>query len=164
MIRKNQRGQKRKLKALLRNIMQIEPFINSECKYECFRVPCGIFISSHKTSGKIKTEFCKAWLDKTAEIISKKPCNIPFCKVFAILDEGDLWRSQINIFYDENYYNSFWSRNSEEQKWSPIIKEGRSFLQKRNIKSNLKEKGYIETINDVDYHRKTTLWFYGDID
>lgn len=160
---KKQRGQKRKLKALHNNINQIQPFQNTDYQYEHFHVPSGQFISSPKTSGKIKTAFCKAWLDKTAEIIEQKPCGLSFCKVVAVIDEINLWNSQIIIFYDENYYNSFWLRDSIEQTWDPIEKQCMSFIQKRHIESSLKEKGYYETITDLDFTHKTVLWFYGDI-
>lgn len=160
---KKQRGQKRKLRALHNNIRQIHPFQNTDYQYEHFHVPCNQFISSPKTSGKIKTAFCKAWLDKTAKIIEQKPCGISFCKVIAVIDALDLGNSQIIIFYDENYYNSFWLRNSTEQTWAPIIKQGMSFIQERHIESSLKEKGYYETITDLDFTHKTVLWFYGDI-
>lgn len=151
------------MKALRNNINQICPFQNTDYKYEHFHVSCGRFISSPKTSGKIKTAFCKAWLDKTAEIIEQKPCALPFCKVVAVIDELDFWNSQIIIFYDESYYNSFWLRDSTEQTWNPIVKKSMSFIQKRQIKSNLKEKGYYETITDLNSINKTILWFYGDI-
>ena len=160
---KKQRGQKRKLKALLNNINQICPFQNTDCQYEHFHVPSGQFISSPKTRGKIKTAFCKAWLDKTAEIIEQKPSGLPFCRVVALIDEVDLWESQIIIFYDKNYYDSFWSRDSVEQTWVPIVKQGMSFIQCRHIDTSLKEKGYYETIIDLDFIHKTRLWFYGDV-
>ena len=160
---KKQRGQKRKLRVLHKNINQICPFQNTDGQYEHFHVPSGQFISSPKTRGKIKTAFCKAWLDKTAEIMDQKPCGLSFCKVVALIDEFDLWESQIIIFYDEDYYNSFWSRDSVAQTWDPIFKEGMSFIQCRHIDSNLKEKGYYETITDRDVTQKTRLWFYGDV-
>ena len=115
-----------------------------------------------KHTEKLK-QFCNAWLDKTAEIVEKKPNHLSFCKVVALIDEFNLWESQIIIFYDKNYYSSFWSRNSIEQSWYPIDKDGLSFLQERNINSNLKEKGYIETVNEDEYSHKTKLWFYGEI-
>ena len=161
---KKQRGQKRKIRVLLNNINQIYPFQNTDCEYEHFHVPLSRFISSSKTSGKIKTAFCKAWLDKTAEIIEHKLNCFPFCKVVAVLDELALGNSQIIIFYDESHYNSFWLRDSNEQTWHPITKQGKSFIQERHIVSALKEKGYYETIIDEDFTSKTTLWFYGDID
>lgn len=160
---KKQRGQKRKLKSLLNNINEICPFQNTGCQYEHFHVPSSQFISSPKTRGKIKTAFCKAWLDKTAEIIEQKPCGLSFCKVIALIDESDLWESQIIIFYDKNYYESFWSRDSVEQTWAPIFKEGMSFIQCRHIDTSLKEKGYYETIIDIDFTHQTRLWFYGDV-
>ena len=160
---KKQRGQKRKLNALLRNIYQIQPFQNTDCQYEHFHVPCSQFISSPKTYGRIKTQFCKAWLDKTAEIMEQKPDYLSFCKVVAVIDEFDLWESQIIIFYDKKYYNSFWSRTSGEQIWNLIENQGKSFIQERHIESSLKEKGYHEIIDDFEYSRRTTLWFYGDV-
>ena len=161
------RGQGRKYKRLLKYIAEIEPYIDKEeieewgCEH--FHVPCSQFISSPKTSRKIKTTFCKVWLDKTAEIIEQKPCNLSFCKVIAVIDELDFWNSQIIIFYDENYYNSFWLRDSNEQTWDPIVNSNMSFIRKRHLESNLKEKGYYETITDLDFTYKTILWFYGDI-
>ena len=163
MKHKKQRGQKRKLNALLSNINQIQPFENTDCQYEHFHVPCSQFISSPKTYGRIKTQFCRAWLDKTAEIIEQKPNHLSFCKVVAVINEFDLWESQIIIFYDPKYYNSFWSRTSCEQIWQSIENQGKSFVQERHIELSLKEKGYLEIIKDFDYSHKTILWFYGDV-
>ena len=159
---KKQRGQRRKIKNLLFNIERITPFIDTDDRYEHFHVPSDPFISSPKTSGKTKTTFCRAWLQKTAEIIDQKPKDIPFCKVVAVIDKGDLWESQIIIFYDEDYYNSFWERSSTEQTWLPIDSDTRSFSKERNIKTSLKEKAYIEILSDEDIQRKTVLWFYGE--
>ena len=80
----------------------------------------------------------------------------------AVIDEGDLWESQIIVFYDEDYYYSFWERNSTEQTWLPIDSDTRSFSKERNIKTSLKEKAYIEILSDEDIQRKTVLWFYGE--
>lgn len=81
----------------------------------------------------------------------------------AVIDEFDFWESQIIVFYDNDYYDSFWQRDSDEQIWSPIVKQGMSFIQEHHIESNLKEKGYYEVITDTDYNKKTILWFYGDL-
>ena len=163
MRHKKERGQRRKLKALIKNINQIHFLNNTNEPYEYYSVPSDQFISSSKTSSKIKTEFCKAWLDKTAEIIEQKSCVQSFCKVVAVIDEFDLWASQIIIFYDEDYYESFWSRNTMEQTWKVIDREGMSFIKERHIETNLKEKGYFETGNDLEVIHKSILWFYGDV-
>lgn len=165
--RTKQRGQKRKLKNLIKNIAEIEPYQDTHSAYEHYHVPCGRFISSSKTSGKIKTAFCRAWLEKTAEIINNKPSNLNFCKIVALINETDLWDSQIIIFYDKNYYDSFWTRSSQYQTWT-LINPKKSFAKMRNIKTDLKEVFYFETILDEDYncvefYKKSKLWFYGEI-
>lgn len=160
---KKQRGQRRKLNALIENINQFAPFMDTNTPYEHFHVPCGQFISSSKTSAKVKTAFCKAWLQKTENLIKQKPSALPFCKVVAVIDENDLWESQIIIFYDKTYYNTFWTRNSPNQSWKPIEDHAKSFVKERNIKTELKEISYLETVLEVDFKNKSTLWFYGEI-
>lgn len=156
------RGQKRKLETLVRNIQLILPFEDTDSRYEHFHVPSGPFISSPKTSGKVKTAFCKVWLQKTEEILKQKPSDLPFCKVVAMIDERDLWESQIVVFYDENYYGSFWSRNTPGQAWTLMEDTTRSFVRERNIKTGLNEIGYLETISEIDFNKRSVLWFYGE--
>lgn len=163
MDKKKQRGQNRKLKSLLKNIKDIKPFEDTTVKYEHFHVPCGRFISSLQTNGKIKTAFCRAWLEKTAEIAKKKPTDLHFCKVVAMIDATDFWNSQIIIFYDKSYYDSFWIRNSSEQTWLSGKNDKLSFAQGRNIETQLKEQGYVEIISEPDFYKRSELWFYGDI-
>ena len=160
---KKERGQSRKLKALTENMHLFVPFEDTDIRYEHFHVPSGPFISSPKTSGKVKTAFCKVWLQKAEEIIKQKPSDLPFCKVVAIIDESDLWESQIVIFYDEKYYGAFWTRNTPEQTWALIEDPTKSFIKERNIKTQLNEIGYLETISGIDFNKKSVLWLYGEI-
>ena len=160
---KKERGQSRKLKALTENTHLFVPFEDTDIRYEHFHVPSGPFISSPKTSGKVKTAFCKVWLQKAEEIIKQKPSDLPFCKVVAIIDESDLWESQIVIFYDEKYYGAFWTRNTPEQTWAIIEDPTKSFIKERNIKTQLNEMGYLETISGIDFNKKSVLWLYGEI-
>ena len=160
MAEKKQRGQKRKLKALLKNISSITPFMNTSARYEHFHVPCSPFLSSSKTSGKVKTAFCSAWLKKAEEIAEKTPAELSFCKVVALINERDLWCSQIIIFYNQAYFEEFWERDCEEQRWIPMEKQMYSFIKGRGISTLLKEKGYTETVLDDGVLKKSNLWFY----
>ena len=101
--------------------------------------------------------------EKTEEFIKQKPATLPFCKVVAVINTGDLWNSQIIIFYDESYFNNFWVRNTEEQTWTHIATPSKSFIKKHNIKTELNEIGYTEIISDGDFYEISKLWFYGDI-
>ena len=148
MIRSKSRGHQRKFKRLLRWMDKIDPFKNAndlpfkdtEDSYEHFHVPCGPWLSKPKTSGKIKTAFCK---------------------VVAAITYPDVRESQIIIFYDEEYYNSFWDRKGPYQIWTRVD-DKRSFAKERGIMTKLPEIGYIEELNDEDYYTKSNIWFYGE--
>lgn len=163
MRESKQRGQHRRFKRLSERIGEIVPLFDPKVGRESFFVPSGRFISSPRTSGKLKTTFCRAWIRKTEEIIAQKPMNFPFCKVVAVIDVGDLWASRIVIFYDREYYCDFWKRNSAEQKWIPKD-ETESFVGERHIDTTLKEKGVTEIIFSAGIQKKNALWFYGDVD
>ncbi|MBQ6796694.1 MAG: hypothetical protein IJP10_01645 [Clostridia bacterium] len=62
MQRGKSRGQKRKLNALLKRMNAFEPFSKTGEAMEHFHVPCEEWLSMPKTSGKIKTEFCRKWI------------------------------------------------------------------------------------------------------
>ena len=164
--RKKQRGQRRKLRRLCSCIAELTPYIREEKIYEHFHVPCNEqFLDSYRTNGKVKTEFCKKWIEATEKFILKKPLKKTFCKVVAVLSIPKLWDSQIIIFNDENYYNSFWQRTDLYQKWIPIENIETSFAKKHNIATPLSEKGFYEIIVDEEngYISKNDLWFYGEL-
>lgn len=162
MDRKKQRGQHRKLKTMFSYIDQFKPFSQMDRGYEHFHVPSGMFIESSRTRGTIKTQFCRKWLNTTEMFISQKPTDIPFCKVIAVLSVPNYWSSQIIIFYDEDYYNSFWNRTGPEQFWIPV-KQEHSFCKERNISTSLQEICYHEKIVNDDGVFEDALWFYGEL-
>ena len=160
------RGQRRKFNRLLKNISEIEPYQDieeiNEWGYEHFHVPCPIWLDMPKTSSKIKTAFCKAWISKTEEILKAKPKELEFCKVVCGLCIPNLRDSQIIIFFDKKYYESFWDRHGGYQDWSKIS-NGLSLMRERNIVTDLKEIGFKETITDEDYTVVSHIWFYGEV-
>ncbi|MDE6767491.1 MAG: DUF3916 domain-containing protein, partial [Eubacterium sp.] len=79
------------------------------------------------------------------------------------IDTAGYWNSQIIIFYDEEYYKSFWQRTGPEQFWIPIEKS-KSFCKIRNITTTLPEIGYVEKIAEDNNIIQSELWFYGDVE
>ncbi|MDE6699500.1 MAG: DUF3916 domain-containing protein [Acetatifactor sp.] len=137
MNRKKQRGQYRKLKTMFKYMNRFIPFAQTDKTYEHFHVPSDMFLA-------------------------QKPADIPFCKVVAVLSVPHYWNSQIIIFYDESYFQSFWDRTGPEQFWTPV-KQGNSFCGSRNIATSLSEICYHERIvADQDVFEED-LWFYGDV-
>lgn len=97
--RKKVRGQRHKLRKLLRDIDGLTPFESESNRlYEHFHVPSGTWLNSPSTAGTVKTAFCKAWLEQCQRFIQAKPTNLSFCRVVAVLCEPLLGESQIVIF------------------------------------------------------------------
>ena len=160
------RGQRRKFKSLLKYIDKIEGYKDTDeinkWGFEHFHVPCPGWLDMPRTSSKIKTTFCKAWVKKTEEILKAKPGDLEFCKVVCCLCVPHYRDSQIIIFYNKKYYDSFFTRHNEYQDWT-VITDGRSFMNERHIVTDLKETGFIETMYDEDHTVKRDLWFYGEL-
>ena len=161
MWNKKVRGQRRKLKTLLRNMEKINADFSFEGEVRGLHVPSSPWIEMPKTYGKIKTEFCRKFIVKTEKIIEQKPSDIGFCKVICAITYPELWNSEIMIFRSEEYFKNFWDRNDSYQTWTKI--EGRSFATKRGIKTDLKEVGYIEDLVEEDYTHRSFIWFYGEL-
>ena len=143
--RKKVRGQRHKLRKLLRDIDGLTPFESESNRlYEHFHVPSGTWLNSPSTAGTVKTAFCKAWLEQCQRFIQAKPTNPSFCRVVAVLCEPLLGESQIVIFVNNN--------------------KGSSFTAKRGITTALTEMGYEETLLVDGKTIKSTLWFYGELD
>lgn len=162
--RKKSRGQERRFKALCRRIDEFVPYTETDRRYEHFHVPCDGFIEHPKTSSKIKTAFCRKWLEITQKFISEKPEGLDFCRVATAIYPEHLWDSQIIIFYDREYYDWFFTRNDiPNETWNPIKDSARSFANDRNIKTSLPERGYTHGYTEDDTYAEDNLWFYGEI-
>ncbi len=158
---KKQRGQGRKLKTLLNYIDEFIPFEETDGKYEHFHVPCcQSFINSPKTRAKIKTAFFRKWIETTEKFIEEsKIKKLPFCKVVAIICEEDLWDSEIIIFYDKNYYDTFFTRNNDCQTWTQI-KNKNSFIKQHGVSTRLTEVCISTKYIDDDYVYSSFMWCY----
>ena len=162
--RSKSRGQRRRLDALCRRIGEFVPFSETDRRYEHFHVPCDSFIDHPRTSPKIKTAFCRKWLEITQKFISEKPADFDFCRVAAAIYPDRLWDSQIIVFYDREYYDWFFTRDDiPNEIWTPIQDSAHSFANDRNIKTPLPERGYTHGYTEDDTYAEDEIWFYGEI-
>ena len=160
--KKKQRSQRRKLRKLLENIDRIVPEWASDRDMEHFHVPPPDFLDQAKVYGQIKTAFCRRWIEKTEQLIKAAPSD-RFCRIAAFIDLKSMQSSQIVIFYDKEYYDSFFERDNECQRWSIVT--ARSFAKERGIHTALHEIciDCREYDDDSSLVYETVMWCYGDV-
>lgn len=160
--RKKQRGQWKKLEALCIWMEELTPFLQMDQPFEHVHIQCAGLLNHPKTSGKLKTLFCQKTIEITEKWIAQKPTGIPFCRVVAMIETPNFENSQLIIFYDQTYFDSFWKRHDEEQTWIPMSNKY-SFSQSRGLKTALNEMGYHEVVIDEKERFESNLWFYGEL-
>ncbi len=76
----------------------------------------------------------------------------------------NLWDSQIIVFFGDEYFSNFFTRNTPEQKWEELP-PNRSIAKalKLTIPKNSTEKGYLEHIKDEDWESHSEIWFFGEL-
>jgi hypothetical protein len=164
-VRKRLRGKRQKLERLLAQIDAFEPFRCREQRYEHFHVPCcRQLLEGPGTRGWVQTAFCRKWLETAERFLAEKPADLPFCKVVAVLEWPGLWDSQLIIFYDSAYYDSFWDRQGPWQTWTPLPADAVPETCRRGIRTALRARGYAQCLRDEENGRefRDTLWFYGE--
>jgi hypothetical protein len=120
------------------------------------------FIDSLSTPNKLRKYCMKILIERTIHLLKKKPKQ-GFFKVVSAISLPDLFDSQIVVFFQKEYWDNFFNRNSDFQKWIPLPSK-RSLLKEINLNPPFQifEKGYKETITDEDFEHNGEIWFIGD--
>lgn len=95
---------------------------------------------------------------------ARKPDDLPFVRVVAVITLPKLFESSIDVFFDKTSYTAFTERSTVWQTWVALSPE-RSLLREWAIPEGLSlpERGYHETIRDEDYARDGEVWLLGDV-
>lgn len=159
--RKKIRGLKRKHILLKKRISQMCAFFpNEEEKYWHMSMPCSDLILDYpKVRRKYKINIVRFLIDQTEHLNSIKPTN-RFAKTVCCLPIEHLWNAQIIIFFDEDYYETFFNRKGEYQKWTEI--DIKNSIKKHGFVFNdlSKFRGYHEVINDDEDLFEQDIWFF----
>ena len=91
--RKKIRGQKRRLNALLRRIDELQIPAGRDDVMKHLHVPSSQWIEMPKTSGKVKTEFCRKWISKTEEFLRQMEDQEGFHRMARSLSGVHVWKS-----------------------------------------------------------------------
>jgi hypothetical protein len=167
--KKKVRGSRRKCNSIIKRINALTtnfPVDFQEESYWHVHLPAAQgFIDGNRTPGYVRRQVIQALVDSTKHLYDIKPRNIEFCKVVLVTEFDSIFDSQIIVFFSEDYYNNFFIRDSENQKWTLLQEECERISQWIiKIPDDFCIKGYLEEIIDEDYHYLGKLWFIGELD
>lgn len=125
------RGIKKKVKNLLESIYKnTSNYPNSDIYktgYVNYTLPCYQgFIDCTDQMTNVRQQTCQALIDSTQILIQQKPLHLKDTKVVLTLCLPNIWYSQITVFFDLQYYQAFFKRNSLYQTWLPVCLYGSS--------------------------------------
>ncbi len=166
--KKKVRGAKRKAKQMLRDINEsISQFPDVDLEYGYWHMHLPVaqtLIDSLKTPMYIRKLCVQSLINGVEKLIDIRPKFNVSSHVVASIDLPHLWHSQIIVFFGDEYFNDFFKRDNDYQKWTPLSKE-RSLIREWNLylPEKLDFKGYKEEINDEDFKAINELWFVGEL-
>jgi len=120
--------------------------------YWHLHVPCNqMLLDSKVTLSYTKSGCIKLLIERIEYLKRIAPVETENFKIVVCISIPCLWDSQIIIFKDEEYYNSFFIRETREQKWT-LLNRQQSFVDKWNLKipEYFEVKGFLEEIYDEE--------------
>ncbi len=167
--KKKVRGGKRKSRIMVREIEKLTenfPELDLNRGYWHMHLPVSqVFIDSKNTPSHIRTLCIKTLINRAIFLSNMKPKVRTKIRVVACIELPQLWDSQIIIFFGDEYFENFFNRDDDYQKWS-LIDTNRSLLKVYDlcIPNDFIERGYIEEIFDDDFKSKSEIWFIGELE
>jgi len=122
------------------------------------------FIDSPKTPFGVRRLCVQTLVNRAYHLAAIAPVNDRSTRVVVAVDLPELWKSQIIVFFGTKYFDTFFNRNTETQRWTRLP-QNRSLVQEWSISipEGFSEHGYLEEINEEDYNHRGELWFIGQL-
>lgn len=121
------------------------------------------FINSNKAPNKLRKEIMQILINRVSHLKNLKTPSQEQYRIYTVISLPNLFDSQIAVIPDRSWFNGFFERDGQEQKWLPLnsyrdlIKEW-----KLNLPPGLEVKGFKEIISDEDYYYEGEIWFIGE--
>jgi hypothetical protein len=167
--KKKVRGAKRKARLMVKSITNWTsrfPMKDTYYGYWHMHLPVAqTFIDSIKTPTFVRRVCIQTLINRVNYLINIKNELSISAHVVACISMPNLWNSQITVFFDEEYFSSFFERNNDYQKWIQLPQD-RSLEREwgLTIPDDMRIKGFKELLTDDDYSSISELWFIGNLD
>jgi len=161
LSRKKIRGLQRKHIVLKKRISEMCSFFpNEEEKYWHMPMPCSDLILDYpKVRHKFRLSMVRFLIEQSEHLNSIKPTN-RYVKIVCCLPLDHLWGAQIIVFFNKEYYEAFFNRREEYQKWTEI-ELSKSMKKHWLVFNDLnKFRGFHEEIRNEEVSFEQDIWFY----
>lgn len=164
---KKPRGLRRKCGNMVRLLTQqtaIFPLPHRGGAYWHLHLPVARnFINATATPHGVRRLCAQTLIDCALHLAFIAPTDLETRVVVAVC-LPELWNSQIIVFFGSEYYDSFFNRDSEDQRWTPlpdnIILEREWDLR---VPANFSQSGYKQELRDIDFSFDGEIWFVGQL-
>ena len=162
------RGVKRRLRALDKWADSFEGYFPSEYaqeKYWNWKLPVlDRLVGPPTTTNDIQAHCAYAVLRATKHLLEARPEEYNHAVVSALITYPQMFSSEICIFFDKEYFESFYDRNNEWQSLTPIKDQELSKTLNFVVPDRFIQAGYVHRTKDEWEGEVTTykeqLWSY----
>jgi len=158
------RGIKRRLKSIDSWSESFNGFFPKEFsteKYINYKIPVlDRLVNPPTTTTNIQAHCAKAMLQAASYLEEAKPKELHKSIVTVLLTYPNMFGSEVCIFFDNDYFETFFKRNNETEKL--ILLSGKSLVQELKIEApnNFTETGFQFTVKDESNTFEEEWWSY----
>ena len=118
-------------------------------------------MDSRATAFKVR-RLCVQTLIRCAHHLANLAPALEETRVVVAITLRALWASQIIVFFGPDYFDGFFDRNTESQKWT-LIEEKLSRQWHLEVPTAFNEQTYTEEIREDDFVHRGQICFIGQL-
>ena len=117
------------------------------------------------TTPAIQAQCAQCLIDAAAHIVRAKPVGLADTRVVAVIDLPDMFGSEVCVFFDERYFQTFTDRTSDYQRWTPLP-NARNLIEEMALRlpDGFAVTGFAEVIRDEETGEASEgeVWLVGE--
>ena len=154
------RGIKRRLNALDRWSHSFQDYFPSDagnCEYWNWKIPIlDILVNPPQTTPKIQARCLNSLIQAANYLIDARPWELSFARVTVLITYPAMFSSELCIFFDPNYFDSFFNRANDYQSLS-LLNNAQSLSKRLGVRlpKIYEELGFEFKSNDDGLNGRT---------
>ena len=117
------------------------------------------------TTAAIQAHCAQCLIDAAAFVAEAKPVELAQARAVAIIDLPDMFGSEVCVFFDENYFQSFTDRTTDWQRWT-LLPKARNVIDEMGLllPDTFVAVAFAEVIRDQETGdvREGEVWLVGE--